>query len=200
MFNIGAPPVPFTPGNLAVLQIDTLNNNTTFSIIEVNPSNAGQTAPVNIVPISATGTNALRQSSAGSTGRLALSDDGTLLCFAAFVDDSAATPDETFNLNRAAASLNYSNQLSIGLNYTSISLGGSQARAACVLDDDQSWIVDDKGGLYEGSLGSGTIALPNLNAYNNVVVKIFGGTPYIETQKAVNGLSIPVVYALGLRS
>ena len=196
-FTIGAPPVPFTPGNLAVLQIDTLNNNTTFSIIEVNPSKAGQTAPVNIVPISATGTNALRQSSAGSTGRLALSDDGTLLCFAAFADDSAATPDETFNLNRAAASLNYTNKLSIGLNYTSISLGGSQARAACVLDDDQNWIVDDKGGLYEGRLSGGTIALPNLNAYNNVVVKTFGDTPYVGTQKAVNGLSIPVVYALG---
>ena len=44
-----------------------------------------------------------------------------------------------------AASLNYSGQLSIGLNYTSISLGGSQARAACVLDDDQNWIADDKG-------------------------------------------------------
>ena len=39
-FTIGAPPVPFTPGNLAVLQIDTLANNTTFSIIEVNPSTA----------------------------------------------------------------------------------------------------------------------------------------------------------------
>ena len=197
MFNIAAPPVSFTPGNLAVLQIDTLNNNTTFSIIEVKPSAAGQTAPVNVVPISATGTNALRQSSAGSTGRLALSDDGTLLGFAAFADDSAATPDEAYNLNRVAASLNYSGQLSIGLNYTSISLGGSQARAACVLDDDQNWIADDKGGLYEGSLGGGAIASPNLNAYNNVVVKTFGGTPYIETQKAVNGLSIPVVYALG---
>ncbi len=199
-FNIGVPPVPFTPGNLAVLQIDTLGgtgDNTTFSIIEVNPSIAGQTAPVNIVPISATGTNALRQSASGSTGRLALSDDGTLLGFAAFADDSAATPDETLNLNRAAASLNWTNRLTIGLNYTSISLGGSEARAACVLDDDQTWIVDDKGGLYEGSSGSGTIAAPNLNAFNNVVVKTFGGVPYVETQKAVNGLSIPVVYALG---
>jgi hypothetical protein len=197
-FNIGVPPVPFTPGNLAVLQIDTLNNNTTFSIVEVNPSEAGQTLPVNIVPISATGTNALRGSSSGSTGRLALSDDGTLLSFAAFADGSAATPDETLNLNRVAASLNWSNQVTIGVNYTSVSLGGSQARAACVLGNDQTWIVDDKGGLYEGSLGGGTITSPNLNAYNNVVVKTFGGTPYVETQKAVNGQSIPVVYALSL--
>jgi hypothetical protein len=196
-FTIGVPPVPFTPGNLAVLQIDTLGNNTTFSIIEVNPSLAGQTVPVNIVPISATGTNALRQSSSGSIGRLALSDDGTLLGFAAFVDDSAATPDETFNLNRASASLNWSNQLTMGLSYTSISLGGSEARAACILDDDQTWIVDDKGGLYQGTANGATLAGPNLNAFNNVVVKTFGGVPYVETQKAVNGLSIPVIYALG---
>lgn len=203
-FNIGVAPVPFTPGNLAVLQIDTLGgagDNTTFSIIEVNPSRAGQTSPINIVPISATGPNALRMSSSGSTGRLALSDDGTLLCFAAFADGSAATLDETLNLNRAAASLNWSNQLAIGANYTSISLGGSQARAACILSGDSvtpgEWIVDDKGGLYEGDTNGGTIASPNLNPYNNVVVKTFGGTPYVETQKAVNGLSIPVVYALG---
>ena len=197
LFNIGAPPAPFTPGNLAVLQIDTLDNNTTFSVIEVSPSKAGQTSPINVVPISATGPSALRQSSSGSTGRLALSDDGTLLCFAAFVDGSAATPDETLNLNRAAASLNSSNQLTIGANYTSISLGGSQARAACVLDNDRDWIVDDKGGLYEGNTNSGIISEPNLDAYNNVVVKMFGGTPYVETQKAVAGQNIPVVYSLG---
>jgi hypothetical protein len=195
-FNIGAPPVPFTPGNLAVLQIDTLGNNTTFSIIEVNPSTARQTAPVNVVPVSATGTNALRQSSAGSTGRLALSDDGTLVTFAAFADGSAATPDETLNLNRAAATLNSSGLLSILGNYTSISLGGSEARAACVLDDDSTWIVVDKGGLYQGASGA-NMDNPNLNNFNNVVVKTFGGSPWVETQKAVAGRNIPVVYELG---
>jgi len=200
LFNIGPPPVPCTPGNLAVLQIDTTANNTTFSIVELSPSEAGQAVPVNVIPISATGTNGLRLSSSGSTGRLALSDDGTLLCFAAFADDSAATPDETLNLNRVAAGVSWSGQLTIGMNYTSISLGGSQARAACVLDDDQTWIADDKGGLYEGSTNSGNISDPNLNPYNNVVVKMFGGTPFVETQKAVAGQNIPVVYALALDS
>src|ERR1022692_33937 len=195
-FNISKPPALFTRGNLAVLQIDTVANNTTFSVIEVAPSAANQTSPVNIVPISATGTNALRQSSSGSTGRLALSGDGTLVCFDAFADGSAATPDETLILNRAAAGLNASNQLVMGVSYISTSLGGSQARAACVLDDDYNWVVDDKGGLYQGNTNSGTIANPNLNAYNNVVVKTFGGTPYVETQKTANGLVIPVVYAL----
>ena len=197
-FKIGAPPVAFTPGNLAVLQVDTLGNNTTFSIIELSPSAARQTAPVNVVPISATGTNALRLSPAGATGRLVLSDDGTLLVFAAFADGSAATPDETLNLNRAAVALNYSNQTTILGTYSSISLGGSEARAACVLDNDTSWIVVDKGGLYEGLSGGQNLAQPNLNNFNNVVVKTFGGVPYVETQKAVAGQSIPEVYALGL--
>jgi len=191
-FNIGAPPVPFTRGNLAVLQIDTVANNTTFSMIEVKPSAASQTTPVNIVPISATGSNALRQSSAGSTGRLATSDDGTLLCFAAFADGSAATPDETFVLNRAVGALNYTNQLTLPASYTSISLGGSQARSCCTVDD-VNWIIDDKGGLY---YGSGYLPYPNINALNNVVVKSFAGTPYVETQKTANGSPIPVVYAL----
>jgi hypothetical protein len=195
-FKIGAPPVPFTPGNLAVFQVDTASNNSTFSIIEINPSAARQAAPVNIVPISATGTNALRQSSAGSTGRLALSDDGTMVCFAAFADGSAATPDETFVLNRAPVTLNYSNQLMIG-SYTSISLGGSEARAACILDDDATWIAVDKGGLYEGEFAGGDVLEPNLNNFNNVAVRTFGGVPYVETQKAVAGLIIPEIYALG---
>jgi hypothetical protein len=197
-FNIGAPPVPFTPGNLAVLQIDTTKDNTTFSIIEVNPAAARQAAPVNIVPISATGTNALRQSQSGSTGRLALSDDGTLVVFAAFADGSAATSDETLNLNRSVAAVNSTNGVSVLGNFTSVSFGGSQARAACVVHDDATWIADDKGGLYQGFSSSGTVADPNLNNFNNVVVKTFGGNPWVETQKAVAGLIIPVVYELGL--
>jgi hypothetical protein len=194
-FNIGLPPVPFTPGDLAVFQLDTSANNTTFSIIEVSPSASRQTAPVNIVPISATGANALRESAGAAGGRLALSDDGTLVSFVAFADGSAATPDETYVLNRAPAAMNYNNQLMIG-SYTSISLGGSEGRAACVLDDDATWIAVDKGGLYEGGFAGGNIAQPNLNNFNNVVVRIFGGVPYVETQKAVFGESIPEVYAL----
>jgi len=196
-FNIGAPPVPFTPGNLAVLQIDTVANNTTFSIIEVNPSTASQAAPVNIVPISATGSNGLRLSSSATTGRLALSDDGTLLGFAAFADGSAATSDETLNLNRAVAALNSTNFLTNGT-YTSISLNGSQARAACILDDDATWIAVDKGGLYESGFGDGNIPDPNLNNFNNVVVKTFGGSPWVATQKSVSGQLVPAVYELGL--
>jgi hypothetical protein len=67
-----------------------------------------------------------------------------------------------------------------------------------VLPDDTTWIADDKGGLYQGFSYSGTVADPNLNDFNNVVIKTFGGTPWVETQKAVNGRHIPVVYNLSI--
>lgn len=173
-FDIGAPPVPFTPGNLAAVQIDTLGNNTTFSIIELQPSTAGQTNPVNIVPISATGTNALRLSPSGSCGHLALSDDGTFLVFDAFQDNSSATPDETFNLNRAVGTLNYTNGFNLPISYVSESYGGSQARAACS-PDNQHFVIDDKGGIYVGNF---------LNyVQNNISVRSFGGATWVLTAK-----------------
>jgi hypothetical protein len=189
-FNIGAPPAPFTAGNLAAIQIDTVSNNTTFSMIEIKPSAAKQTSPINIVPISATaGTNSLRLSSAGSCGKLALSDDGTLVTFVGFQDGSSATPDETFNLNRAVGTLNYTNKFSSPVSYVSSSLGGSQGRSACT-PDDVNYIIADKGGLY-------------LNTFyyfnqNNVTVKTFGGTPYVQTQKTAAGSPISALYGLNV--
>jgi hypothetical protein len=174
-FKIGSPPVPFIPGNLAVIQIDTLSNNTTFSLIELKSAAAGQTNPVNIVPISATGTNALRLASAGSCGKLALSDDGTFLVFNAFQDGSAATPDETFNLNRAVGTLNYTNRFTSPVGYVSTSYGGSQARAACS-PDNMNFLICDKAGLYVNS------AL--VYEQNNVATRSFGGAAWVQTAKA----------------
>jgi len=173
-FVIGAPPVPFTPGNLAVLQIDTLSNNTTLSIIELKPSAAGQTKPVNVVPISATGTKALRLSSAGSCGKLALSDDGTFLVFDAFQDGSSATPDETFNLSRAVGTLNYTNLFTSPVSYVSTSYGGSQARAACS-PDNLDFLICDKGGLYVNS--------SLVYEQNNLSTRSFGGATWVQTAK-----------------
>jgi hypothetical protein len=188
-FNISAPPAPFTRGNLAVLQIDTVANNTTFSVIEIKPSASRQTTPVNIIPISATGTNALRLSSAGSCGRLTLSDDGTLISFVGFKDESSATPDETFVQDRAVGTLNYTNLFSKPFSYSSISFGGSQGRACATLDN-VNWLVVDKGGLYINSL--------LWSVQNNVVVRTFGGIPYVQTQKTASGSPIPAVYALAM--
>ncbi len=173
-FTIGVPPVPFTLGNLAAIQSDTVSNNTTFSIIELQPSTAGQSKPVNIVPISATGANALRMSPSGSGGHLTLSDDGTFLCFAAYQDGSSVTPDETFNLNRAVGIISNNLAFGIPVSYVSSSFGGSQARAACS-PDNQNFIIDDKGGLYVNN----TLVY----AQNNISVKSFGGATWALTAK-----------------
>ncbi len=189
VFSIGAPPAKFTRGNLAVLQLDTVANNTTFSVIEIKPSAANQTTPVGTTPISATGTNALRLCSAGSCGKLTLCDDGTLVSFVGFADGSSATADETFILDRAVGTLNYTNLFGKPFSYTSISLGGSQGRSCATLDN-VNWLVVDKGGLYMDNF--------IWSIQNNVVVRTFGGTPYVETQKTASGSPIPAVYALAM--
>ena len=191
VFNIGVAPNPFTLGNLAVMQLDpsTNANNNTFSILEIKPSVANQTTPLNITPITATGTNALRLANAGSCGRVALSDDSTLLCFAGFDDQSSATVDETFILNRAVGTLDYTNRFTKQVQYQSSSLGGSQPRSCCTIDD-VNFIVNDKGGLYFGSGNS----LNVLNQNNNVVVRSFGGLGYILTQKSTSAYSGPTMY------
>lgn len=173
-FVIGVAPVPFTPGNLAVLQSDTTGNNTTFSIIEVKPSAVGQTKPVNIVPISATGANPLRFANAGSGGKLALSDNGKFLCFGGYQDGSAATPDETFNQYRAVGTLDYTNKFIMQAPYYSLSFGGSQVRAACS-PDNSNFVIDDKYGLYVNTTAS--------YVQNNIGVRSFGGLTWVLTAK-----------------
>lgn len=191
VFNIGAAPKPFTLGNLAVMQLDSPSNanNTTFSVLEIQPSVANQTTPLNITPITATGTNALRLANTGSCGRMALSDDSTLLCFAGFDDQSSATLDETFILNRAVGTLDYTNKYTKQVQYQSTSLNGSQARSSCTIDG-VNFIVNDKGGLYYGSGNSLNI----LNQNNNVGVRSFGGQGYILTQKSTSAYSGPTMY------
>lgn len=189
-FVIGAPPTQFTQGNLAAIQVDTTKANSTFSVVEIKPSAAGQTKPVNIFPITATGTNALRMSASSGAGHLSLSDDGTFLVFGAFDDASSATPDETFNLNRAVGTMNYTNGFAKPVKYVSNSLGGSAVRAACS-PDSADFLIDDKGGLF--------VSIPGGNSYNvyeqnNYCVRSFGGSAWVLTAKVVANLPSPAVF------
>ena len=190
-FVIGAPPSQFTQGNLAAIQVDTTAANSTFSVVELKPSAMGQTKPVNINPISATGTNALRMGGGGA-GHLALSDDGTFLVFGAFDDGSSATVDETFNLNRAVGTMNYTNKFTKTGKYVSNSLGGSAVRAACS-PDNANLLIDDKGGLYVYDINnSGSY---NVYEENNYCVRSFGGEAWAITQKVVANVPSPAVFA-----
>ena len=190
-FVIGAPPTPFTQGNLAAIQVDSTLANSTFSVVEIKPSAAGQTKPVNINPITATGTNALRLTTSSGSGHLALSDDGTFLVFGAFDDNSSATPDETFNLNRAVGTLNSTNGYVKSGKFVSNSLGGSAVRAACS-PDNFDFLIDDKGGLYVYDSYNGSS--DNVYEQNNYCVRSFGGSAWSLTQKVIANVPSPAVF------
>ena len=177
-FDIPAPSTAFTPGNLAVLQEDVDANNSTFSILELNPATANQSAPVNTFPISATGTNAMRMASSATTGRMALSDDGTLVCFAGFEDGSSLTPDETAINPRGVGTLNAAGRYVLQMSYTGDGGAGNQARSAATFDDT-NYYAGDKGGIY---INNGTTPYIGGSEQNVRSLKTFGGTLYALQQ------------------
>jgi hypothetical protein len=185
-FNIPAPATTgFTPGNLAVEQEDVASKNSTFSILELIPTTPNQSSPVNVFPVSATGTNALRQSSSGSTGRLADSDDGTLLAFSAGWCGDSSVADVTTVDPRGAGTFNA--QGNYVLQTTYVGLGdatANQARSA-VSVDDMTWFMGDKGGVYTNNNNPGDAYIPYsvANPANVRSLKSFGGTVYALQQE-----------------
>lgn len=173
---IPAPPTPFTPGNLAVLQADSAGSaNSTFTVLELSPASLNS-APVNTIAISATGPDALRNSaSASSTGRLADSEDGTLLALTGFASGSSAVTDETTIANRMVATLNANDQVSLACAYTGVS--GNQTRGATSLDN-HTWYISDKGGVYTNGLSAPA------NPTNVRSIRSFGGTVFVLSQNA----------------
>ncbi|MGB8354598.1 MAG: IPTL-CTERM sorting domain-containing protein [Chthoniobacteraceae bacterium] len=177
----------FTAGDLAVEALPTSSTSSTINIIELNATAAGQSAPVNTFYIPSSGTLALRQSDAGSTGRLALSNDSTLLIFTGF-EDATGVLDETSITQRAAASLdgNYDYPTPSGPSspfpgsYTDSAGGGDQTRGATTLDN-VTYYMSDKNGIWL----SGTTPANTLNVRP---IKSFGGTVY-----AMSDNSTPMV-------
>ncbi len=176
-FNIPAPSASgFSPGNLAVFQLDVASKNSTFSILELSPSTVNQSAPVNTFAISATGSNALRNASSGTTGKMANNDDGTLVCFTGFADGSSATPDEGAINPRGVGTLDPSGHFVLQTSYTGIGGGtANQTRSATSLDD-LTWYVGDKGGVYTNQ--QTTPYIGGTSDKNIRVVKSFGGALY----------------------
>lgn len=176
-FNIPAPVTTgFTAGNLAVFQLDSVSKNSTFSILELSPTAVNQSASVNTFAISATGSNALRNASSGTTGKMANNDDGTLVCFTGFADGSSATPDETAVNARGVGTLDPSGNFVLQMSYTGIGGGtANQTRSATSLDD-LTWFVGDKGGVYTNGQTSPYIG--GTSDKNIRAVKSFGGAVY----------------------
>ena len=172
----------FTSGNLALLQADASASNTTCSIIEINKTTPAQSA-ITTVAIDGTSASALRFSgSATSTGYLATSNDGTLLCFTGANSSNTSANVNTLN-PRGVGTLNASQVFNLATTYTGTS--GNQTRGATTVDD-ANWYIGDQGGLYTN--GS-TTASPTGNVRS---VKSFGGIVYGFTASA----SSPPVFTI----
>lgn len=159
----------FTAGDLAVLKADSSSlNNTTITILELNPNDAAQT-PTSSISISGTTSDGLRLSgSATSTGYLSHTDDRTLITFTGANSTNTSSNANTLN-PRGVGVLDSSGNYSLATTYTGAS--GNQTRSAASLNDSD-WFIGDQGGIYTNGSSS---ASPSGNFRS---VKPFGGTVY----------------------
>ena len=161
----------FTPGNLALLQAEASASNTTCNVIEIN-STATNQAAITTTVINGTGTNALRFSgSATSTGYLANSNDGSLLCFTGANNTSTSANVNTLN-PRGIGTLNAAQSFNLPTSYTGVS--SNQTRGATSIDNS-NWFIGDQGGLYTNGT---TSANPSGNLRS---IKPFGSTVYVSS-------------------
>ncbi len=169
-------PAQFIPGDIAVINLAAASNNTTASILELNPSTANQASPVQTIPIASTGTNAMRFSDSGTSSFLSDTNDRTLLSFTGYnttdtTDSDLATSPLT---DRTVVTLDANANFTLQTSYTGIS--GNQTRSTTSLDDS-NWFIADKGGLYSNGETAPT------NATNILSAKSFGGTVYISSTR-----------------
>lgn len=163
----------FTKGNLAVFQAAASANNTSGTILELNPSTSNQASAVNSYSIAVT---TLRFSgSATSTGYMANSNDGTLLCFTGAYNSIDGVSNANTILSRGVGTLNNSYVFNVSTTYTGTS--GNQTRCATTIDNI-NFFIGDQGGFYTN--GAST-ASPTGNIRS---IKSFGGTIYAFTASA----------------
>ena len=173
--------LPFTSGNLAVLQAAASAANTTCSILELSPATAAQSSAVNTVAISGTGANALRISgSATSTGYLADSDDGSLLAFTGVNNVNTSANANTLN-PRAVGTLDNAGNFNLPTTYPGAS--GNQTRGATSVNNSL-WYVGEQGGVYTNGV-SAALAAGNFRG-----VKGFGGNLYVLQQSSTAGIIV----------
>ncbi len=197
--NIPAPATSgFASGDLAVEQEDLVTANSTFSMLDLS-STVSNSAPLNIFPVPATGTNGLRQSSSGSAGRLADSDDGTLVCFSAAVCSDSTVSDITTLNERGAGTFNAQGNYVLQTTYLGDGQDTDQARSAITLDDT-NFFMGDKGGVFLNGqdTNSGYIVYTTGNSANVRSLKSFGGTIYVMQQEGGTDPSSTVLSVLPL--
>jgi hypothetical protein len=176
----------FTPGNLVVAVAQGTGNNTTVNFQEFTP--AGSTSGLNNIAISGTGTNAFRISaSAGTSGYLSLSSDGTLLTMPGANSSTGGSTNENTLNPRFVALVNNAATVNFTGTYTGTS--GEQERSATTLDNT-NWYIIDQGGFYN-------VGTSPWNTTNYLSVRSFGGQVYVCSAKTSNSavFQIPSINA-----
>jgi hypothetical protein len=168
----------FTPGNLIALQADAVTNNTTIHLLEISPTVAGQTSPVNSFAVPTTGPNALFMSgSATSNGYLRNSPDGSLN-FTGHTNNGGGTVNINTITARGVGRYTFDGNFAVVAQYTGVS--GNQTRSA-VTADGVNYYIGDQNGIY---LNGATA--PALGA-NPRGMQILGGQSYI-TQNSTTAI------------
>ncbi len=169
----------FGPNNLAVLVADTIANNTTVRVVEINKTAENQTA-IHTIAIPGTGTNAIRVSgSATSTLYAANSADGSRLIFTGHLSETTTGNANTI-LPRAVVTLDHARNLNIATTYQGSS--GNQTRCATTLNNTDFFIAD-QGGQFTNAAES---ASP---AGNFRGMKTFGGVVYVGRASGTAGVA-----------
>jgi hypothetical protein len=137
--------------------------------VELSPAAPG-TNPIQTIPIGASGPGALRISGAGkSTGYLANSDDGTLLCFTGYnSEDSSGNANAL--ISRGVGTLDQTGGFALETTYTGTA--NAQTGGATALDN-LNWFIADQSGTYTNAANS-----PSFSG-NFCSMKSFGGTVYV---------------------
>ncbi len=184
---MAAPAASFTAGNLAV-ESQATSTSTAITIFELSPATANQTA-VNSFVVPITGTTALRQTDAGTSGLLSESSDGTLLCFTGYKDQTGMA-DETSINSRGVGTLNSAYAYTLQASYNNATGNGDQTRSVTTVNNT-TFLIGDKLGIYTATASSS----PTATAFSGNVrpLKSFGGiiyevtanlTPFISTVSA----------------
>ena len=162
----------FDKNNLTVLVAADAEKNTTVSVVEINKSDANQSA-VQTIDISGSGENAIRVSGyASSTLYASNSADGTLLCFTGHLSD-ATSGNVNKILDRAVIAVASDGTYVITTTYTGVSR--QQTRCATTFDNVNFYIADQEGQYTNDAMEPS----PSKNIRG---IKIFGETVYVGQQ------------------
>ena len=181
----------FVPGDIVALQAPS-SKNTFATVIEVYPTLAGQTTPVNSVNADNTTNsgNKLVEQYSGTTNTMLLSNsnDGSLICFNGTIDAAAngyTQPTNTLT-SRAVATLNNTINTTYPVTlypYTGVS--GQNYNTSTTLDN-KNFYVGDGNGTYTTN---GTTATGPYVTSNVLSAKAYGGITYVCTSSTVGTLA-----------